>query len=179
MGTAWAFTSDSPVQTHRLGQVIGRALQGGDTLALYGPLGAGKTALVKGIAAGLGAAGSSVSSPTFVLIHEYKGRLPLAHVDLYRLGSAQDLESTGLVDYLRGSTVTAIEWAEKGRGILPGDRLEIELRHRTVGSRTIRLTAAGPRSATLLERVAAQMGRAGASITARTPKRKPKGNRSR
>jgi tRNA threonylcarbamoyladenosine biosynthesis protein TsaE len=146
----WEVNSVSPRQTDQLGRAIGRALRGGEVLALFGPLGAGKTALVRGIAAGLGAEPTNVRSPTFVLIHEYRGRLPLAHVDLYRLNSPREIVSTGLADYLTGSTVTAIEWADKGRSILPDDRLEIELRHRTVESRRIRLTATGPMSIALL-----------------------------
>lgn len=125
-------------------------MRGGEILALYGPLGAGKTALVRGIAAGLGAVPASVSSPTFVLIHEYHGRLPLAHVDLYRISSLPELESTGLADYLSGPTVMAIEWADKARSWLPDDRLEIELHHLTAGSRRIKLRALGPLSTGLL-----------------------------
>jgi tRNA threonylcarbamoyladenosine biosynthesis protein TsaE len=140
----------SPRDTERLGQALGSALQGGETLALYGPLGAGKTALVRGVAAGLGASSGDVSSPTFVLIHEYRGRLPLAHIDLYRLSSLREIESIGLEEYLSGSTVAAIEWADKGRAILPEDRLEIELRHQSVQSRSITLMATGPLSAALL-----------------------------
>ena len=93
---------------------MGSAMKGGEILALFGPLGAGKTALVRGMAAGLDAPSTAVSSPTFVLIHEYHGRLPLAHVDLYRLPSARDIESIGLQEYLTGPTVAAIEWADKG-----------------------------------------------------------------
>jgi tRNA threonylcarbamoyladenosine biosynthesis protein TsaE len=146
----WKVTSSSPLHTDRLGQAIGSALRGGETLALIGPLGAGKTALVRGIAAGLGAPTTGVSSPTFVFIHEYQGRLPLAHVDLYRLNSTREMESVGLTDYLSGSTVVVIEWADKYMSILPEDHLEIRLRHRTVGSRSISLTAKGPASVTLL-----------------------------
>jgi len=104
------------------------------------------------MAKGLGAAPASVSSPTFVLIHEYQGRLPLTHVDLYRIGSVGELESTGLADYLSGRNVTVIEWADKGRSWLPDDLLEIELRHLAVESRTIRVTAGGPVSSALLSR---------------------------
>jgi tRNA threonylcarbamoyladenosine biosynthesis protein TsaE len=153
-------TSFSPQDTAVLGQAIGRELTGGETLALLGPLGAGKTALVRGIARGLGAAPSAVSSPTFVLIHEYRGRLPLAHVDLYRLNTPRELESTGLADYLTGQTVAAIEWADRGQGLLPDDRLEIELRHRTVESRTIQLRATGRVSTRLLNRVMTRYHRA-------------------
>lgn len=126
---------------------------GGESLALSGTLGAGKTALVRGIAAGLGAPAEAVSSPTFVLLHEYRGRLRLAHLDLYRVDSLQDAESIGLDDYLSGSTVVAVEWADKAPVLLPDDRLEMELRHRTVQSRSIQFTATGPLSAALLARI--------------------------
>lgn len=170
----WNVTASSAHDTDRLGQAIGQGLRGGETLALFGPLGAGKTALVRGIAQGLGAAPASVSSPTFVLIHEYRGRLPLAHVDLYRLNSARELESTGLTDYLNGSTVTAIEWADKGLALLPEDRLEIELRHRTVGSRTIRLRATGPNSALLLAKARTRFVGSDPALSARRGRPKPK-----
>src|SRR5262245_31256543 len=142
--------SSSSYETDRLGQAIGRSLRGGETLALVGPLGTGKTALVRGIAAGLGATPATVSSPTFVLIHEYHGRLPLAHVDLYRIASLPELESIGLAEYLAAPTVTAIEWADKALHVLPNDRLEIELHHMTTRSRRIRLRASGPLSTSLL-----------------------------
>ena len=148
----WQIVSSSELHTDRLGQAIGRTLRGGETIALYGPLGAGKTALVRGIARGMGAESTAVTSPTFVMIHEYQGRLPLAHVDLYRLRSPRDLESTGLVDYFSGSTVTAVEWADKGTHVLPSDRLDIELTHRAVRRRVIRLRATGPVSGGLLSR---------------------------
>ena len=160
--TLLQMTSSSPDETDRLGRAIGRSLKGGEILALFGPLGAGKTALVRGIAAGLGAAPATVSSPTFVLIHEYRGRLPLAHVDLYRIGSLSELESTGLAEYLSGPTVAAIEWADKALPWLPNDRLEIELHHLTAGSRKIKLKAHGPISATLLMETERHLHRAGA-----------------
>jgi tRNA threonylcarbamoyladenosine biosynthesis protein TsaE len=146
----WELASSSPAHTNRLGRAIGLALRGGETLALFGQLGTGKTALVRGIAAGLGAPPTVVSSPTFVFIHEYRGRLPLAHVDLYRVRSTHEAESTGLEEYLSSSTVAAIEWADKALSLLPQDRLEILLRHQSVGSRTIRLSATGPMSTILL-----------------------------
>ena len=142
----WKLVSTSHQHTHRLGQVISRVLRGGETIALYGPLGAGKTALVRGIAEGLGASPTAISSPTFVVIHEYQGRLPLANVDLYRIRSPRELESTGLIEYFSGQTVTAIEWADKGLAALPLDRIEITLNHRAARSRTIQLSATGPKS---------------------------------
>ena len=146
----WELVSTSHQHTTRLGQVIGRVLRGGETIALYGPLGAGKTALVRGIAVGLNASPTAVTSPTFVVIHEYQGRLPLAHVDLYRIRSPSELESIGLIEYFSGQTVTAIEWADKGLVALPQDRIEIALHHRAARSRTIELNVTGPKSHEIL-----------------------------
>jgi tRNA threonylcarbamoyl adenosine modification protein YjeE len=80
------------------------------------------------------------------VIHEYQGRLPLAHVDLYRIGSPRELESTGLTEYFSGQTVTAIEWADRGLASLPQDRIEIVLSHRAARTRMIRLNVTGPKS---------------------------------
>ncbi len=146
----WKLISTSHQHTTRLGQVIGRVLRGGETIALYGPLGAGKTALVRGIAQGLGAPPTAVTSPTFVVIHEYQGRLPLAHVDLYRIGSPRELESTGLTEYFSGQTVTAIEWADRGLAVLPPDRIEIALSHQAARTRMIQLSVTGPKSREIL-----------------------------
>lgn len=148
----WEITSRSAGETDRLGQALGRTLRGGEFLALIGTLGAGKTMLVRGIARGLNASPLSVSSPTFVLAQEYRGRLVLVHADLYRIRSPHEPESIGLTEYLSGSTVAAVEWADKSPGWWPDDRLEIELRHLTVGSRRIRLAAQGPVSTGLLAR---------------------------
>lgn len=147
---AWRLTLLSPAATETFGRTIGRALGGGETLALFGELGAGKTALVRGIAAGLGAPPGAVSSPTFVLVHEYHGRLPLVHVDLYRLRSDADVESIGLREYFQGNTVTAVEWADKFPALLPADRLEITLRHKNPTTRVAHVMARGPQSAQLL-----------------------------
>ena len=157
----WQLLSTSHRHTDRLGQAIGRALCGGETIALYGPLGAGKTALVRGIAQGLGASPTAISSPTFVVIHEYQGRLPLAHVDLYRIRSPRELESTGLIEYFSGQTVTAIEWADKGLAALPLDRIEIALNHRTVRSRMIQLSVTGPKSDEVLALARMQYSKTG------------------
>ena len=148
----WKLTSSSHQQTDWLGQVLGRTFRGGETIALYGPLGAGKTALVRGIAQGLGASPTAVTSPTFVVIHEYQGRLPLAHMDWYRIRSLRELESTGVMEYFSGQTVTAIEWADKGLDLLPQDRIEVTLCHRTAQSRSIQLNATGPTSKDILAR---------------------------
>jgi tRNA threonylcarbamoyladenosine biosynthesis protein TsaE len=170
----WQLLSTSHRHTDRLGQAIGRALRGGETIALYGPLGAGKTALVRGIAQGLGASPAAISSPTFVVIHEYgQGRLPLAHVDLYRIRSPRELESTGLTEYFSGQTVTAIEWADKGGAALPQDRVDISLNHRTARSRTIQFRATGPKSDEIISLARIEYGKIGKAHRA-TPRREVK-----
>ncbi len=122
-------------------------------LALFGELGTGKTTLIRGVALGLGAPARAVSSPTFVLIHEYAGRLRLAHVDLYRIEAPADLVHVGLVEYVDGRTVVAVEWAEKGHTELPEDRLDIRLTHDRPQRRRLCLQAGGPRSAHLLSQI--------------------------
>jgi tRNA threonylcarbamoyladenosine biosynthesis protein TsaE len=116
-------------------------------------LGTGKTTLVRGIAAGLGAPPRVVSSPTFVLVHEYEGRFRFAHADLYRIEQAAELTHLGLDDYLDDSTVLAVEWAERARGALPTDRLEIRLAHVDRHRRDIRLQATGPRARAALSAI--------------------------
>src|SRR5947207_9211067 len=112
-------TSHSAAETMDIGRQLAATLKPGDVLALTGDLGAGKTCLVKGIALGLGIA-QDVTSPTFTIIHEYRGgRLPLYHVDLYRLDSARQTVAIGIEDYLHPDGVTVIEWAEKIEPLLP------------------------------------------------------------
>ncbi len=149
----WHYRSKSVAETDRLGRRIGQSLRGGEVVALYGDLGSGKTALVRGMAVGLGASPLVVSSPTFVLIHEYHGRLRLAHADLYRLDSVEELPHIGLAEYDDGDTVTAIEWADKAGGHLPADRLEIHLEHRSPNVREIGFIPQGARARGLLARV--------------------------
>ena len=109
----------SAEETLKFGEQLATALHHGDVLALSGDLGAGKTVLIKGIARGLGIT-QDVTSPTFTLVHEYPGgRLPLFHVDLYRLDTIDQALAIGIEEYLNGAGVTAIEWAEKIDPLLP------------------------------------------------------------
>jgi tRNA threonylcarbamoyladenosine biosynthesis protein TsaE len=143
----------SPDKTESFGYAIGQVLRGGEVLALIGELGAGKTALVRGVVAGLGVPAASVTSPTFLLVHEYQGRLPVIHIDLYRLQTAEEAESIGLSDYLTDDAAVAIEWADRFPQLLPDDRLEVRLAHRTRTTRRALVEARGSRSRSLLARI--------------------------
>jgi tRNA threonylcarbamoyladenosine biosynthesis protein TsaE len=113
-------------ETAALGRELGARLQPGDVVLLDGELGAGKTVFARGIAEGLGVPPSDVSSPTFALIHEYRGRLRVFHVDLYRLNADQEIEDLGL-DELAASGVVIVEWPEKLPRAVPGAiRVRIE-----------------------------------------------------
>ena len=155
----WRGLLRSATDTEQLGRFIGQSLLGGEVLALHGELGTGKTTLVRGIAIGLGVPAHIVNSPTFVLIHEYQGRVPFAHADLYRIQAAPELQHIGLSDYLDGqTTVVAIEWADKCVFELPDDRLEVYLSHRSARTRQVVLRARGTAMRGLLVRVLQQRG---------------------
>lgn len=149
----WRGLLRSATDTEQLGRFIGQLLRGGEVLSLYGELGTGKTTLVRGIAIGLGVPPHIVNSPTFVLIHEYQGRVPFAHADLYRIQAQPELQHIGLSDYFDGQTVVAIEWADKGIFELPDDRLEVHLSHRSARTRQVVLRARGTAMRGLLARV--------------------------
>ena len=120
--------SKSAEETRALGVRIGRRLRAGAVIALRGELGSGKTCMVQGIAAGLGVAPTAyVNSPTFVLINEYDGPIPLYHFDLYRLADGNELIDLGWEDYLDSRGVIAIEWAERMGSLLPPDHIGISL----------------------------------------------------
>ena len=118
--------SYSPEQTRLLGSYLGRLAQRGDVFLLVGGLGAGKTCLVQGIAYGLGIK-EYAFSPSFVIVREYHGRLPLYHVDLYRLDHVEEIADLGLEEYLYGDGVCVVEWADKGLQLLAQENLLIEL----------------------------------------------------
>ncbi len=108
------FTTHTSEETLNLGKRIGQHLEAGDIVFLFGDLGAGKTTLTQGMARGLGVSGDEyVRSPTFTLVNEYQGKVPVYHVDLYRIGSSLELENLGLEEILSGGGVSIIEWAEK------------------------------------------------------------------
>jgi tRNA threonylcarbamoyladenosine biosynthesis protein TsaE len=134
-------TSKSAEETIELGRRIGRRLKGGEVFAICGPLGSGKTHLIKGIAAGAGAEDlRSVTSPTFVIVNEYKGRLDIYHIDAYRLKSLAEFEMLGFDDLCYLQSVVLIEWADKIEAAIRNiDCIRITLAHAGAHSRTIRL----------------------------------------
>ena len=144
--TEWIFESTSETETQRLGTMLAKQLKPGTVIALNGNLGAGKTRLVQAIAAALGVDRSEVNSPTFVLIQEYQGRLPLYHFDTYRLKDTDEFLELGADDLLYADGVCLIEWADKVIEVLPQDLLKIEIEHTTETARTFRFKGQGPRS---------------------------------
>ena len=120
--------SCSTAETEELGRRLGRLLRGGEVIAMFGGLGMGKTAFVRGLARGLQVPEGEVSSPTFALVHSYEGRLTLHHFDMYRVESWDDLYSTGFFDYLDTDCVLVIEWSENIAGALPAHVISVDLR---------------------------------------------------
>lgn len=143
-------TSTSAAATRRLGRRLGRAAPPGTCLALVGPLGAGKTQLTKGVAQGLRVR-SVVNSPTFIIVNEHAGRLPLFHVDAYRLTDGDEALQAGVFDERQAHGVTVIEWADRLEPWLPADLLRIELETDATrpDARIIRWRATGPSHAAL------------------------------
>jgi len=134
-------TSRSPQETMELGRRIGSRLKGGEVFAICGPLGSGKTHLIKGIAAGAGARDrENVTSPTFIIVNEYRGRLDIYHIDAYRIESLAEFEMLGFDDFCYPQSVVLIEWADKIEAAIRGiDTVRIDLAHACERARTIRL----------------------------------------
>lgn len=133
-GRTWV--TRSAAETEALGAGRRRALTGGAVLALFGGLGMGKTAFVRGLAAGRGLE-AEVSSPTFALVHEYGGQPPLVHFDMYRVTGWDDLYSTGFFDYIDAGCILAVEWSENVEGALPEEALRFRFARREDGAREI------------------------------------------
>ena len=130
-------------QTEQFAATFAARLRAGDVVALYGGLGMGKTAFVRGLAAGLHTT-SEVSSPTFALVHEYEADIPICHYDMYRIHSEDDLYSTGFFDYLDGNHVLVIEWSENVEAYLPPKSIKIRLeRGKTENERQLVIADAG------------------------------------
>lgn len=146
--------TNSVGETLRLGEALGRSLQGGLIVGLVGPLGAGKTQLVKGMAVGNALDDSrKVTSPTFTLVHEYPGRLDLYHVDAYRLRSPQEFAALGFEEWVRPDAAIVIEWADHVRSVIPDDGLWVELAVTGATTRRVTFTPTGELALTTLDRL--------------------------
>ena len=140
-------------ETVNFGKKISRLFKKGDVVALFGNLGSGKTTLVKGIAKGLGIKQNIINSPSFVLLKEYKGKLPLYHFDFYRINKAQESYSLGLEEYLFGQGICVIEWADRIKRFLPKEYLKIELKFKNIDQRSIRLAGFGRHFRDLIKKI--------------------------
>jgi tRNA threonylcarbamoyladenosine biosynthesis protein TsaE len=151
-------TTHSADETRQLGRTIGRLANQPLIIALIGDLGSGKTAFVQGLAKGLDVpAEYYITSPTFTLINEYPGRLPLFHADLYRLETVQDLEDIGLDELIYDQGVLAVEWADKLAHNLSGDYLVLQYEIIDDDCREIKLIAYGQNGINLIKALEAQL----------------------
>lgn len=130
------FRSESVADTERYGELLAADLRAGSVVALFGGLGMGKTAMVRGVARGL-RLDAEVSSPTFALVHDYGGTPPLVHFDMYRVSGWEDLYSTGYYDYLDAGAILIVEWSENIQGALPEDAVRIRISTPQEGVRLI------------------------------------------
>ena len=150
----YQWISRSPEATRALAARLGAWLEAGDVVALNGELGSGKTEFVHGLAQGLEVPPHLVASPSFTLVHEYPGRVPLVHLDLYRLEDLPAELLPDLEEYLSGPQVVAVEWARRLAPLLPGDYLEIDLEILGEHQRRLTFIGHGPRSWELVRRLA-------------------------
>jgi len=152
--------SNSAGQTRNIGMKLGKSAAAGDVVLLVGPLGAGKTCLTQGIARGLGIH-EYTASPSFVLVREYQGKLPLYHIDLYRLDKIEEVTQLGLDDYLYGKGVCVVEWADKGLSVLPEEHLLIQMQIVSPLKRKLSFTPRGTRYLEMLSKLKREFRGAG------------------
>ena len=150
--------TSSPEETQDVGRLLGEISRPGDVFLLVGNLGSGKTCLTQGIAWGLGVK-ERARSPTFVLVNEYKGRLSLYHVDLYRLDDVDEIWDLGLDEYLFGEGVCVVEWAEKALYTFPSEHVMVRFEYLDENERRLSLTGVGERGERLVCKVGEKLSR--------------------
>lgn len=153
IGMAVVLQTKSSLETIKIGKQIGSLLNQGDIVALIGELGSGKTQFIKGLASGAGVKKSKISSPSFILINEYSGRIPFYHIDLYRINEEREAGELGLEEYFESEGITAIEWADKIPSLLPRDLLMVRINYEGKNSRTIEITGRGKRYEELVKEI--------------------------
>jgi tRNA threonylcarbamoyladenosine biosynthesis protein TsaE len=151
------FDAASEADTDRLGAAIAAALPERASIGLTGTLGAGKTRLVQAIAAALGVDRALVVSPTFVLLHEYRGSVPVFHFDAYRLKDDDEFLALGPEEYFNQAGVSLVEWADRVERCMPEDRLNVEIAHVGHAARRFTLSATGPEHAVVVQRLRTQL----------------------
>lgn len=149
----WEFVSRSLADTDVLGQAVGESVEPGTVLALSGNLGAGKTRFTQAVATALGVPEQQVTSPTFVLIQEYAGRLPVFHFDTWRIKNPQEFLDLGADELMHADGVCLIEWANRVSELLPADHLAVSIELDDETTRRFRFAATGNRSALLLRQI--------------------------
>ncbi|QEM68075.1 tRNA (adenosine(37)-N6)-threonylcarbamoyltransferase complex ATPase subunit type 1 TsaE [Geobacter sp. FeAm09] len=148
------FHTSSPDETEELGRQVGALLEQGAFLALRGELGGGKTCFTRGVVqAAVPESAHLVASPTFAIMNQYPGRLPIYHFDFYRMAGEADIDDLGFTEYLQGDGVCIVEWSERLEGLLPDDHLRISFHDAGDDRRRIIMEARGPSSEILLSRL--------------------------
>src|SRR6185295_2889781 len=151
---SWTATSGSTRKTMSLGRKLGTLVQGGEIVGLVGELGAGKTCFVRGFAEGVEVGKEAwVRSPTFTLINEYQGRLPVYHIDLYRIGKAEEIDALNLREYLYSDGVSLIEWFDYLPAGEVDEYLEIRMDHAGRTARALTFIAHGPRYEVMVKEI--------------------------
>ncbi|MEW6244621.1 MAG: tRNA (adenosine(37)-N6)-threonylcarbamoyltransferase complex ATPase subunit type 1 TsaE [Bacillota bacterium] len=148
----FSIKTESAEQTGHVGSILGRLLLPGDFIALTGPLGAGKTCFARGILKGAGVPGHP-ASPSFTIVFEYEGRIPLYHMDMYRLHDPSELLQIGYDEYFYGDGACIVEWAEQVLPYLPEERLDVDIRYAGEHGRFLTFLAFGARHARILEQL--------------------------
>jgi len=148
------FSTNSPEETICLGRKIGELLEAGGVVALIGNLGAGKTVIANGLCTGLGVKENYITSPTYTIINQYDdGRIPVYHIDLYRLKNSSELYNLGWDEYIYGHGACVIEWADKAAEMLPEEYLMVNIKVTGTNKRQINLQAESSSYKSLLERL--------------------------
>jgi len=138
------YKSNSPEETEELGRTFADELNGGEVFAFHGDLGSGKTVMIRGIAMGLECDEREVSSPSYVLVQEYSGRVPVFHIDLYRLLKLNESDYHGLMEMVFSEGVTLIEWAERAPDLIPPDAYHVKIEKTGKQSREIVISRVNP-----------------------------------
>ena len=139
MARSSTFSTRSEQETRIAGERLAASLAPGDTVLLRGDLGMGKTVLARGVAIGLGVPAADIRSPSFTLVNPYHGRLPVFHIDLYRIEKPEDLQELGLEEILGGEAIAIVEWAERLGPYRPGRCVEVTIEDRGGNTRRIRI----------------------------------------